>query len=109
MGFRSTLCSEHYPGELPEWFKEKYNQIILFPAGLLVVSKSEAKYYTNDFFEDYQKAVKQSGFWEDGDLDISLAVLAEDGVISNVVITKDNIKYFCMQEAYESNHVWQQG
>lgn len=95
MGFRSTLCSQHYPGVLPEWFKEKYNEIVLFPSGLLVVSKIEAKYYDNEFFNDYKKALFEAGFWnENEDRIISLSVLAEDGVITKVNIYKNEILYF---------------
>ena len=109
MGYRSTLCSEHHSGELPEWFKEKYEDQILFPDGLLVVSKREAKYYDNEFFEDYQKAVNESGFWKESDLSITLAVLSEDGFISRVIMSMDRIYYSWMDESCESDYVWNQG
>jgi hypothetical protein len=113
MGFRSTICSEHYSGNLPDWFKEKYKQTHLFPDGLLVVSKTECKYYTNVFFDDYQKAVKESGFWDDSDLKISIVVLAEDGFISKVVICKNRIKYYWLysgeEDENENDSVWMRG
>ena len=109
MGFRSTLVSQDYYGKLPDWFIEKYGGWILFPNGLIVSSKHEAKYYDNQFFEDYQKAVIESGFWDDTDIDIVLVVLAEDGFITKVSITKKEIKYTWMDDGIESDHVWCQG
>ena len=109
MGFRSTLCSSDYPGTLPEWFKEKYQHIMLFPQGILVVSKKEAKFYDNEFFINYQMALIESGFWDEYDLPVRIAVLAEDGVVSQVVISKDDIDYFWMDFGDEMAHVWMGG
>ena len=109
MGFRSTLVSQDYPGKLPNWFKEKYNDYILFSNGLTVSSKREAKFYTNEFFEDYQKAVNESGFWDDKSIEIVIVVLAEDGFVSKVLISKDEIKYIMMDEGYEATQVWNLG
>ncbi len=106
MGFRSTLVSQDYQGELPNWFKKKYNDYILFSDGLTVSSKREAKFNTNKFFEDYQKAVKWSGFWDDYSIEIVIVVLAEDGFVSKVLISNDEIKYIMMDEGYEANSVW---
>jgi len=110
MGFRSTLVSQDYQGELPNWFKKKYNDYILFSDGLTVSSKREAKFYTNEFFEDYQKAVNESGFWDDKSIEIIIVVLAEDGSVSKVVISNDEIKYYIlMDELYEAKSVWNGG
>jgi len=109
MGFRSTLISQDYFGNLPEWFKDKYKDYILFPSGLMVTSKHEAKYYDNDFFEDYQKAIFESGFWDETDIDIAIVVLAEDGFITKVIISKKKIKYIWMEEGIDSDYVWCQG
>jgi hypothetical protein len=114
MGLRSTICSEFYAsGQLPEWFKKKYNQTHIFPCGLFVVSKVECKYYANDFFEDYQKAIKESGFWKYNPARrTSIVVLAEDGFVSKVVIYENDIKYYWLssgeEEENENNNVWQQ-
>tara|TARA_R110002020_G_scaffold109607_1_gene253562 strand:- start:39 stop:374 length:336 start_codon:yes stop_codon:yes gene_type:complete len=111
MGYRSTLVSQDYYGKLPDWFKEKYGGWILFPNGLTVSSKHEAKYYDNQFFEDYQKAVIESGFWDDmyTDIDIVIVVLAEDGFITKVTITKKEIRYTWMEDGIDSGRVWCNG
>lgn len=109
MGFRSTIVSQDYYRELPEWFKEKYSGWILFPKGLMVSSKHEAKFDDNEFFEDYQKAVIESKFWDANDIDIIIVVLAEDGFITKVSINKNEIKYTWMEDGIESDHVWCMG
>lgn len=109
MGFRSTICSQYYDGTLPTWFINKYNETILFPLGLLIVSKIEAKYYGVEFFEDYQLAIKESGFWEKTyKPNMTIAVLGEDDVISKVIITEKSIFYYLMlDQSIESSCVWQ--
>ena len=109
MGFRSALVSQEYHGELPNWFKEKYNGEFFFPVGLMVSSKAETKIYDNNFFEDYQRAINESGFWSEKNISIVIVVLAEDGFITKVVINKEEIKYIWMDEGVESDHVWCQG
>tara|TARA_R110000772_G_scaffold145504_1_gene255484 strand:+ start:27846 stop:28187 length:342 start_codon:yes stop_codon:yes gene_type:complete len=113
MGFRSTICSDHYAGVLPEWFKEKYKDRLLFPNGTLIVSKSEWKYYDNELFEDYQKALKEIDFWLKNRLsefEVNIAVLHEDGKISKVVILPDSIKYYWTQvnPYFYKENVWMQ-
>ena len=108
MGFRSTLISRDYGRELPNWFKEKYSDYILFkPKSMMVSSKYEAKFYDNEFFEDYQKAVTESGFWDEHERWLVIAVLAEDGFITKVSMNKNKIIYKLMYEEMESDHVWQ--
>ena len=94
MGYRCTLCSNDRPGyELPQWFKEKYQNHFLMPYGLTVYTKNERKFYDNEFFEDYQKAMIESGFFHSEYTKMHLAVLGEDGAIFRVVINKDKINY----------------
>lgn len=109
MGFRSTIVSEHYGGILPNWFKEKYSDRLLFPSGTLIVSKAEWKYYDNDLFEDYRKSLLEIGFFNHVSFSVGIAVIAEDQFISKVLIYKDEIKYFWMTDNFESDHVWCQG
>jgi hypothetical protein len=108
MGFRSTLVSEHYPGVLPNWFTEKYSDRLLFPNGILIVSKTEWKYYDNDVFEDYKEALIEIGFFSIIEFGVAIAVLAEDQFISKVLINKDKITYIWMDEGVEMQHVWKQ-
>lgn len=114
MGFRSTIVSEYYDGNIPEWFKEKYSDRLFFPGGILIVSKKEWKYYSGELFEDYQKALVESGFFDhfiDGfNYTVAIAVLAEDKMISKVLIGENGIRYFWMYEDdHETDHVWCQG
>lgn len=109
MGLRSTLVSQDCDGKLPDWFKDKYNQWISFPRGLLISSKAERKFYDNEFFEDYQKAVIESGFWNKNDIGIVIVVLGEDDFISKVIIKENEIRYIWMKNEWEADHVWRQG
>jgi hypothetical protein len=94
MGYRCTICSNDRGGhELPQWFKEKYQNHFLMPYGLTVYTKNERKFYDNEFFEDYQKAMIESGFFHSEYTKMHLAVLGEDGAIFRVVINKDKINY----------------
>ncbi len=108
MGFRSTLVSQEYGGTLPDWFKDRYKNKLIFPSGTMIVSCCEFKIYDNAIFDDYRKALQESGF----DLDrvgIAVSVLAEDGTVSKVCINDEGIKYFVMDEMYEDDSVWAQG
>lgn len=110
MGFRSTIVSEHYSGGvLPNWFKDKYSDRLLYPDGILIVSKTEWKYYSNELFEDYRKALIEIGFFDDISFTVGIAVMAEDQFISKVLIGKDEIKYTWMEDGFDSDHVWCQG
>ena len=108
MGFRSTLTSEHYSGTLPEWFKDKYKDRLSFPDGLLLASISEWKYYNNELFEDFHKALIEIDFWYGNSLEVNLAVLAEDGTISKVIVSKEGIRYIIMVSSYIHDSVWMQ-
>ena len=109
MGLRSTIVSEHYSGVLPNWFKDKYSDRLIYPDGILIVSKTKFKYYTNDLFKDYRKALIETGFFDDISFTVGIAVMAEDQFISKVLVGKDGIKYTWMEDGFDSDHVWRQG
>jgi hypothetical protein len=110
MGFRSTLISQHIGGDLPQWFKDKYTPRLIFPNGSMIASAGEFKIYSNELFEDYKKALLEGGFFDKHyDPEITISVLAEDGVVSKVVITKGDIEYYQEDEWVESEKVWLQG
>ena len=93
MGFYSTLCSSEHSGTLPDWFKSKYDNIFLFPTGVMIVSKTEAKLHRNEIYEDYQRALIESGLWDKSEhRAMLLTVIGEDGIISKVTILKNEIK-----------------
>ena len=108
MGYRCTICSNDRGGhELPQWFKEKYQNHFLMPYGLTVYTKNERKFYDNDFFEDYRKAIIESGHFDKfSDLyEIYLSVLGEDGSIHRVTINKNEIKIHLLSEYLETSEV----
>ena len=108
MGYRCTLCSNDAPGsELPQWFKDKYEKYFFFPDGLTVTTKQEIKFYDNDFFEDYRKAIIESGHFDKfSDLyEIYLSVLGEDGSIHRVTINKNEIKIHLLSEHLETSEI----
>ena len=107
MGYRCTLISSDLIGNgLPVWFKEKYDDRFFFSEGLIVSSKQERKFYDNEFFEDYQKAIIESGFWNDKySPDVYLAVLGDDGAVFKVIISPIEIKYFLMSEYLETYEI----
>ena len=109
MGFRSTIVSEHYSGVLPNWFKDKYSDRLLYPDGILIVSKTKWKYYGNDLFEDYRNALIEIGFFDDISFKVGIAVMAEDQFISKVLIGKDGIEYTLMVHGFDADSVWCQG
>lgn len=104
------MSSQYYSGNLPEWFKEKHEDSHLFPDGLMVVSRSECKIRSNEFFEDYHKAITESGMWQKHEIiTVEVVVLAEDGFVSKVILAKNEIKYFWLLEVQESDNVWMDG
>jgi hypothetical protein len=108
MGYRCTLCSNDMPGgKLPQWFKDKYEKYFLFIDGLTLTTKQEIKFYDNDFFEDYRKAIVESGYFDGfSDLyEIYLAVLGEDGAIYRVTINKYEIKIHLLSEHLETSEI----
>lgn len=108
MGFRSTIISQDIGvGQLPKWFKDKYEGILSFPNGLMIASKIEAKFYSGEMFMDYQTALNEvdyfKGFSED--YKTYILVLSEGGNITKVVITKEDVKFIIITDFgdYESN------
>jgi len=102
MGYRCTLSSNYNPAhELPVWFKEKYEDHLLFGHGLTIGSKRERKFYDNEFFEDYQKAIEESGYWNGYHSKVYLTVLGEDGAVFKVMIDQNKIEYNLMHEWLE--------
>lgn len=111
MGFRSTLISEHYSATIPDWFAEKYKKKINVIDGTLIASKTEFKIYSNEIFEDFQRALIESGFFENlsDNFSVAIAVMGEDQVISKVEIRHNSIKYFWMDACLEAKYVWCEG
>jgi hypothetical protein len=106
MGYRCTLSSNYNPAhELPVWFKEKYEDHLLFGHGLTIGSKRERKFYDNEFFEDYQKAIEESGYWNGYHSKVYLTVLGEDGAVFKVKIEQNKIEYNLMNEWLETDGI----
>ena len=106
MGYRCTLCSNYNPAhELPVWFKEKYEDHLLFGHGLTIGSKRERKFYDNEFFEDYQKAIEESAYWNGYRSKVYLTVLGEDGAVFKVRIEQNKIEYNFMCERLETDGI----
>ena len=106
MGYRCTLSSNYNPAhELPVWFKEKYEDHLLFGHGLTIGSKRERKFYDNEFFEDYQKAIEESGYWDGYHSKVYLTVLGEDGAVFKVMIEQNKIEYNLMNEWLETDGI----
>jgi len=106
MGYRCTLSSNYNPAhELPQWFKEKYEDHLLFGHGLTIGSKRERKFYDNEFFEDYQKAIEESGYWNGYLSKVYLTVLGEDGAVFKVMIEQNKIEYNLMHEWLETDGI----
>jgi hypothetical protein len=106
MGYRCTLSSNYNPAhELPVWFKEKYEDHLLFGHGLTIGSKRERKFYDNEFFEDYQKSIEESGYWDGYRSKVYLTVLGEDGAVFKVIIEQNKIEYNLMHEWLETDGI----
>jgi hypothetical protein len=108
MGFTSTFASQDSGVELPAWFKEKYNDYLHINYGY-ICSKGGIKIYAHKIFEDYQKALIESGYFCEHIREMEVAVIAENGVVTKVLITKDDIKYnVYYNEYYEDEAVYWQ-
>lgn len=114
MGYRSTIIWQDYSFQkpLPEWFKLKYEwYIYIGKQNSIVASMVESKFYWNEFFEDYQRALLEIFAFTDGyrdsfennnsDRKYYIAVLSEGGYITRVTIGKDSIKFHLMNEGEE--------
>jgi len=99
MGFRSTLVSQDIGvGVIPDWFKAKYDDRLLFPNGLMIVSKMEAKYYCNTMFEDYRKVLLEFDYFDNHTYPVSILVLGESGSITNVLVSKFKVVFNIITE-----------
>lgn len=88
MGYRSTFISDSFNvSKLPYWLKHRYGQILTFEDSV-ISTKKEIKIYGDMIFEDIQKAMNEVQITS-----IYLVVMGEDGSVSKVIISKDNIKY----------------
>lgn len=92
---------------MPEWIKTKYEKLILFIDGTLIASKTESKFYDDEFFIDYQKALKEAGFWDNINFEVCISVLSEDDTLSRVNIFNDKILYYQF-DAFEDDFIWTQ-
>lgn len=95
MGFRSTMTTEHYYQEIPQWFLEKYPDLAYgamkeqrwsFPISLRGERKFYDKFSEQEIFVDIQKILRE----KDID-DISVVLLHECGGITLVKIGRDKI------------------
>jgi hypothetical protein len=108
MGFRSTITSQHYDHPIPEWFKEKYKEYLLFPSGSFITSSKEFKLYSGmELFSDYQKCLIENGLLK-GNFEVVCAVLAEDGGVTRVILSKDRIEYFITEDRFQWDGLWNQ-
>ena len=90
MGFRSMFCTEDFPYQWPDWFREKYQKTIHVPEKGPLSSKRECKFYSawSELEEDIQKAVD----WGQYD-HLVMVYLHECGGITRVEITKSAIRF----------------
>lgn len=98
MGFRSTFISEVIIEPLPNWFKDKYKEVITFFDKGNFASYGEHKtYYLDDLITDLQKALLEIGCFkknsEKYDRKFVLVYLHECGGITRVEIHKEKIFY----------------
>lgn len=97
MGFRSTFVTEDKRVIWPQWFKDKYKNVVWFPkVSGVISSKRELKLYDTftgpDWYslvEDIQKSID----WTDGFDMFRLVFLHECGGITRCQIEKDGIKW----------------
>jgi hypothetical protein len=109
MGFRSTLITDYYGFDLPQWFGEKYDRLITVIDGTLIASKMEFQIYNNNIFEDLQRALIEAGYFNSTkDRVFHVAVLHEDAEITKVVIGATEIHYYLMDNGMELQNVWTQ-
>ena len=105
MGFRSTITGQDYHYEWPDWFIDKYKDRFIITDSTLISSRYESKFYTNEVFEDIQRAMD----WEQFSFSITYVLLHENSAITRIVISKDKITYNWMDEGYEADSVYMQG
>lgn len=89
MGFRSTLISEHYPTDWPDWFKEKHKGWISDSG--VIASPYEVK-FMDEIIEDTHKALTELD-WFSNDNTFSMVSLHECGGLTKIQLNKDGILY----------------
>jgi len=90
MGFRSTLTSEDYPIEWPEWFKKDYDMLIA--SGGMLRSEWEMKAYAYDELPNaIQKALEEVQPTLLDDEGYTIVWLHECGGVTKVQIMHDEI------------------
>lgn len=100
MGYRSTITSNCYGYELPKWFIDKHDNRSLIFNYTILSSKVESKYYDNELFEDYQKALIELGVLEPDSFDVYAVLLHEDGEVTRITISYDKIEYELLTNDY---------
>ena len=106
MGYISTLVSEDYGSELPNWFKEKYSKILHFTNNsTLIASKVGIKIHNNELFEDYRKALIEIEILDEYLTEVNVVVLSEDVIITRVTIGINEVKFILMKVFYETDSV----
>lgn len=105
MGYCSTLVSQYYDCDLPEWFSEKYKEKIQVFKGSLIASKKEFKIYDDELFLDYQKALNECNLL--GCIPyVTVNVLGECDETSLVKIYHDRIEYSLVMECLDSDFIF---
>ena len=90
MGFRSTFVTEDSSQAWPQWFIDKYKNIIHFPAHHGPLStKTEIKIYDDLIFRDIQQTLIECG----EDHSFRMVLLHECGGVTLVDITGNSIVY----------------
>ena len=92
MGFRTTMISQEYSLQIPEWFKEKHQRVTYNNDNLAIAILNETKFYDDvketELFTDIQKLMIEQDF----STDLVLVLLHECGGITRVEIDKENIR-----------------
>lgn len=94
MGYRHIMHTISYTVNWPEWFINKYKGRFVFNEGT-IKTKVEAKFYTDEFFIDVQKALNKIGFFKEYDVPYEIYLISEEVVFNRVVISFDKIMYYC--------------
>ncbi len=109
MGFLSTFITQQWNEELPDWFKEKYQEKCIFLGGTLVASKQATKIlYQNTFFDDFHAALVEIGYYDIKNHVMYVSVLAENGFVSLVEIAALKTDYSLMEHGHDLDSVYYQ-
>ena len=92
MGFRTTLISQDYMVQIPEWFKEKHKQVTYNNNSFTIAILTETKFYDDvketELFIDIQKLMIDQDFRPS----MVLVLLHECGGVTRVEIDRENIR-----------------